>query len=475
MFNLSAPHPYIPSKLNKLHLLLIPILLVGILLRFYHLGTWSFWVDEVLTVLDAKRISMEQFRINTIPYLAVKFSMSIAGENEWGARLIPCIVGIVSILLVFMIGRSLFNQRVGIFASTFVAFSSWHLLWSQNARHYIFTFFFGALAAWTFFLAMERNRLRFLVVSLGATILLILCHMPSGLIVPAFAGYVVGFWRGKIFREQPAGLRLRNLVIFFLPLAAPLLFLALPSFRDALFSGWGLNEWARSPFYILFTVVHGLSVPAAVAAFFTALTRPMNRAVWFLICYAGIPLILLLIVSQLLNVAGYYVFFTAPAYFLLAAIGCDRIWAAKHNPIMLRCILPGVIIITMLSQVYIYFHVENGGRAKWREAFSTIQSDMRAGDLVVASIPQVGEYYLPERETIALEGVMDDIDRFEQMWKSKGQRVWFVLDAATLNVLDAGEQFRRRVRRQSRLIRTHPVSARAKNRTINVYLADFQK
>ena len=475
MPNILDSLPNIPSKLKNPHWFLLPILSVGILLRFCHLGTWSFWVDEVLTVLDAQQFSMENFRINLIPYLAVNFSMSIAGGNEWGARLIPCIVGIVSIPLVFMIGKSIFNPRVGVFASTFVAFSSWHLLWSQNARHYIFTFFFGALAAWTFFLALERNRLRFLFISLGATILLILCHMPSGLIVPAFAVYVFGFWRGKIFREQPAGLRVRNLIIFFLPLAAPLLLLAFPSIRDALFSGWGLNEWARSPLYILFTVVHGLSVPVAVAAFFTALTRPMNRGVWFLICYACVPLILLLIASQLFNVAGYYLFFTAPAYFLLVAIGCDRIWEAKHIPIMLRCILPSVIIITMLSQVYIYFRVENGGRAKWREAFATIQSDMRAGDLVVASIPQVGEYYLPARETIALEGVMEDIERFERIWKSKGQRVWFVLDAATLNVLDSGEQFRRWVRLRSRLIRTHPVTARAKNRSINVYLTDFQK
>ena len=100
---------------------------------------------------------------------------------------------------------------------------------------------------------------------------------------------------------------------------------------------------------------------------------------------------------------------------------------------------------------------------------------MRAGDLVVASIPQVGEYYLRERETIALEGVMEDIEGFERRWKSKGQRVWFVLDAAALNVLDSGEQFRGWVRQRSRLIQSQAVFARAKNRTINVYLSDFQE
>ena len=475
MPNLLDALPNIPSKLKNLHWLLLPILLVGIFLRFYHLGTWSFWVDEVLTVLDAQRFSMEHFRINPIPYLAVNFSMSIAGANEWGARLIPCFAGIASIPLVFIIGKSMFNPRVGVFASTFVAFSSWHLLWSQNARHYVFTFFFAALAAWSFFLALERNRLRLIVVSLGATILLILCHMPSGMIIPALAGYLISFWRGKIFREQPAGLRPRILMVFFILLAAPLLLLTFPNFRDTLFSGWGLNEWARSPLYILFTLVHGLSVPVAVVAFFTALTRPMNRATWFLICYAGVPLILLLIASQLFNVAGYYLFFTAPAYFLLAAITCDRIWLARQIPLMLRCILPGVIIITMLSQDYIYFRIENGGRAKWREAFSTIRSEMRTGDRVVVSIPQVGEYYLPELETIAVKGVMEELEGFERTWISKGQRVWFVLDTATLNVLDSSEHFRRWVHQRSRLIRTHPVSARAKNRTINVYLTDFQK
>ena len=477
------PNP--PSKLKNPIWLLLPIILVGSLLRFWHLGTWSFWIDEVLTVMDAQQFSMADFRINPIPYLAIKLSMWIGGTGEWGARFIPCLAGIASIPLIFLMGRSLFNTRVGLFAASFLALSSWHLFWSQNARSYVFTFLFAMLTAWSFFLALERDQWLLMGGSLVAAILLILSHTLSVMLIPALAGYVISLWLLSYFTNtglrRPIGIRPRNLLIFFLPFALPVSLLALPRFRHYLFSGWGLNEWGRSSLYVLFTLVHGLSVPIAVAAFFTSITKPMERAKWFLICYAGVPLILFLIASRLLNVAGYYLFFTAPAYFLLAAIGCDRIWQSKWEceapaeQMALRWILPCVVIVTMLAQDYIYFRVENGGRPKWREAFSTIRSEMREGDRVVVSVPRMSEYYLPGIEPIFVKTVMADADGFERKWKAEGVRVWFVFDVDSFNVFDSDEGFRRWVYQRARLIRTYPVFARAMDRTIGVYLWESQK
>ncbi len=475
------PNP--SSKLKNPTWLLLPIILVGSLLRFWHLGIWSFWSDEVLTVMDAQQFSMADFQINPIPYLAVKLSMWVAGTGEWGARFIPCLAGIASIPLIFLMGRSLFNTRVGLFAASFLALSSWHLFWSQNARSYVFTFLFAMLTAWGFFLALERDQWLFMAGSLVAAILLILSHTLSVMLIPALAGYVFSFWllpslnslqgwgkRSGGDGGRPIGIRPRNLLIFFLPFALPVSLLALPRFRHYLFSGWGLNEWGRSSLYVLFTLVHGLSVPIAVAAFFTSIAKPMERAKWFLLCYAGVPLILFLIASRLLNVAGYYLFFTAPAYFLLAAIGCDRIWGLKRMAPSLRWILPCVVIVTMLAQDYIYFRVENGGRPKWREAFSTIRSEMREGDRVVVSVPRMSEYYLPGIEPIFVKTVMADAGGFERKWKAEGVRVWFVFDVDSFNVFDSGEGFRRWVYQRARLIRTYPVFARAMDRTIGVYL-----
>ena len=456
-------------------------------------------MDEVLTVLHAKQLSIDSLGINPLPYFAVKLSLSAWGLDEWGARFIPCIVGIVSIPLIFFMGRSLVNTRVGIFAAGFVALSNWHLYWSQNSRGYSFTFLFGMLTAWSFYRAIQHDRPLMMIGSLFSAICLILSHTLSIFILPALAGYVASFWLADVFPRgggmsaqtqerqhsllpsgenstgRPAGIRCRNLLIFFLPFTIPLFVLILPEFRNWLVSGWRLNEWQRSPIYIIFTLVYGLSVPVAVTALFALFAKPMENSVRFLACYAGMPLVLFLIASRLQNVAGYYLFYTTPAYFLLCAIGCDRIWRVKSLPLVVRAVLPCVIIITMLSQNYLYFNVENGGRPKWREAFSTIRSEMNDNDLVVISLPEMSRHYLPELKSTAIKEVLDNKLELEKQWKSERTRVWFVIDAGTFDVFDSEGKFRQWVRGRARLSQTFPVYARTKNRTINLYLWDTTK
>ena len=453
-------------------------------------------MDEVLTVLHARQLSIDSLGINPLPYFAVKLSLSAWGMDEWGARFIPCIVGIASIPLIFFMGRSLVNTRVGIFAAGFVALSNWHLYWSQNSRGYSFTFLFGILTAWSFYLAIQHDRPLIMIGSFFSVICLILSHTLSAFILPALAGYVASFWlvdafprarktsvraqdeghslllSGENITGRPAGIRWRNLLIFFLPFITPIFVFILPEFRTWLVSGWGLNEWQRSPIYIVFTLVYGLSVPVAVTAFFGLFSRSVDLPARFLACYAGIPLALLLIASRFQNVAGYYLFFSTPAYFLLCAIGCDRISRVKSLPMVVRAVLPCVIIVTMLSQNYLYFKLENGGRPKWREAFSTIQSEMKDTDRVVLSLPQMSQYYLPELEPTAIKEVLDKRLEFEKQWGAGRRRVWFVIDAGTFDVFDSGRELRQWVRRRARLVQTFPVFARAKDRTISLYLWD---
>ena len=71
------------------------IVTFGAVLRFWNLGQWSFWIDEVFTVRDAQNLSLNSLQSipNPIPYLAVKLSIALGGNSEWGSRFIPCIVG----------------------------------------------------------------------------------------------------------------------------------------------------------------------------------------------------------------------------------------------------------------------------------------------------------------------------------------------------------------------------------------------
>ncbi len=445
----------------------------GTLLRFWNLDEWSFWIDEVFTVRDAQNLSLRSWQgiPNPIPYLAVKLSISLASDSEWGSRLIPCIIGIAAIPAVFGLGRTLFNWRIGLLGSAFVACSSWHLFWTQNARYPVFTLLFAVLTAWSFYLSLEHDSTLLTIGALVSCLCLILSHTLSVVIVPALAVYAL-----ICLLEKRSRKRWLNLLIFFFPFAMPVLALLLPQVRGYLFSGWGHNEWQRSPIYIVLTLIHGVSVPIAVTAFFGFVTTGRKRSVRFLLCYAGVPMVLFLVASQFQNVAGYYLFWTIPAYFILAGVACERVWEAVESQSgrkILGMLMPCVLVVTLLSQTYLYFQIENGGRPRWREAFEAIQAEKRSTDSVVLSEPEMGRYYLPELTSVYIGGLLEDQEEFEREWKSSGRRrLWFVVDVASFNVFDADVAVRDWIRERGHLVETFPAFSRAKDRTIYIYLLE---
>ncbi len=452
--------------------LLSVVVVFGAILRFWNLGHWSFWIDEVFTVRDAQNLSFDSWQVipNPIPYLAVKLSILLAGSSEWGSRFIPSLIGIVSIPVVFGFGRTLFNWRIGILSSAFVACSSWHLFWAQNARYPVFTFFFAVLTAWFFYTSLERDSTLLMIGALVACLCLILSHTLAVVIVPALAVYAVMC----LFKNSNRK-RWLNLLIFFIPFAMPVLTLALPQVRGYLFSGWGRNVWQRSPVYIVLTLVQGVSIPVAVTAFFAPIAMRFNRATLFLLCYAGVPLILFLIASQLQNVAGYYLFWTTPAYFILAGVACERVSEVIETKSgnTLGILVPCVLLVTLLSQDYLYFKIENGGRPKWREAFEVVQTEKKPTDKVVLSEPEMGKYYLPELTSIYIGGLLEDSDTFEREWETSGrERLWFLVDVASFNVFDADVKVRNWIRQRGHLVETFSAFSRAKDRTIHVYLLE---
>lgn len=462
--------------LKNKHILLVSIVGIGAFLRFWNLGHWSFWIDEVLSVLDAQELSLTNTPINPIPYLATKLSVFLSeklpffiGGDEWNNRLIFCIAGILSILVIFKLAQTLYDRKVGLLAATFVALSNWHLFWSQNSRSYILTFLFAALVAWFFYQSLENDSTLLTLCALFFSICLILSHLLSATIIPALGVYA-------IFRllEHNHRKRILNQVIFFLPFALPLLLLLVPQIRNHLFSGWGHNEWGRSPIYIILTIVQGVSIPIAVTAFIAGVANRNVRSTRFLLCFAGIPLILLIIASQFQNVAGYYLFWTTSAFFILSAVACVYIWDALevHRHTVYKILLPMLLIVGLLSQDYLYFRYENGGRPKWKTAFNYINSQMEPTDKVVLSETRMGSFYLPGMETVYVGELLDNPEEFERGVEANSDRIWFLVDVASFNVFDANQKVRNWIRRRARMVNTLPAYSRAKDRTIHIYLLE---
>lgn len=67
------------------------------------------------------------FIYSTIP------SIAVFGLNEWGVRLPAAIFGIIGVLLLYLLGRRLFNQKVGLISALLLAMLPWHIHYSRAA------------------------------------------------------------------------------------------------------------------------------------------------------------------------------------------------------------------------------------------------------------------------------------------------------------------------------------------------------
>jgi len=482
-----APEKNIASTLEEIIVVVI-LMALAAAIRYLKLDAWSFWEDEVFLVQDAQKFPSE-ITINPIMYMIVRGFTYFLGVSEWSARLGSYIIGVLSVPLLYWPARKIFNSRVGMIACVFLVVHPWHIFWSQNARAYSLAFLFAGLSTFLFYLALERDKFGLTIFSLFLTLLSIFSYPQSAMVVPALAGYVILLL--LLPAGIPKGLNGKNLIGFFGPFILALLLLLSPSVRSYLYSGWGSNEWGRGPLYILFTMVYCLGIPFSTAAFIGGVHSLvyLNRSGLFLICYAVVPLLLLLAISPFLNVAGYYLFFTVPAYLLLAAFCTSELTkTTPRGSKILSVAMLLVILIASLSQDYLYFTVENGGRPKWREAFQSVKNRIEPDDNVVVSMPRIAEYYLQEPsggfssvetrhavslQVMQLEDVIARLGTLESVWRWKNQSVWFILDQPCLEVLDSDHRFRDWLYANCRLVSEFSLYARAMDRTINIWHFPF--
>jgi len=186
------------------------IVIVAAGLRFYRLGEWSFWGDEVFS-LSSK---VDGF-IQSTSVSLIQATTAALGTNEWSARLAPAFIGILSIPVLYFPIRQVSGVGTALIAASLLAVSTWHLYWSQNARFYVLLLILYTLALLTFYLGIENDKPWFIVASLILFGLAAKERLLALFFVPVALSYIVLL---KILPfEKPAGYRLTNLAIFFLP------------------------------------------------------------------------------------------------------------------------------------------------------------------------------------------------------------------------------------------------------------------
>ena len=86
--------------------------------------------------------------------------MLTIGNNEFILRFIPALLGVLTIPLIYLVGREFIDRNVGIIAATAFAFSPFLIYYSQEARAYCMMLFFVAFAMVFYLRALKTNDTR---------------------------------------------------------------------------------------------------------------------------------------------------------------------------------------------------------------------------------------------------------------------------------------------------------------------------
>ncbi len=137
--------------------LLLALILFAFALRMFHAADSLMWGDEGFSVFSANRdlltITLDTTTIDPHPplyYYLLHFYFAIAGYSELAIRFFSVFFGTATIALVWVIGKRMFDARVGLLATFFATIAPFAVQYSQEIRMYALALFLTALGLYLF-------------------------------------------------------------------------------------------------------------------------------------------------------------------------------------------------------------------------------------------------------------------------------------------------------------------------------------
>ncbi len=323
--------------------MIIPILLLALCLRLIALNQ-SLWLDEAISANAARQLDFWQY-VTSYPigdfhppgYFAILWIWShVFGFGEIALRMPSVIFGSLTVFLTYLLGKDLFNRRVGLLSSLFLAIGPLHIYYSQEARMYSFSAFAATLASFCLLKFLRGEKIFYIFYPLSLGLVLYSDYLAYFYILSHIA-YV--FWQER-----------RQLKKFSLSLISGLMlgipwFLVLP---EQLKGGWQTAEnipgWAKVVGGANFknlalvwvkSIIGRVSlenktlyafIMLPISIFYIWLMgqtfKKFKKETKFLFCLLVIPILMAFVVSFMIPVLSYFrMIFVLPIFYILISSG----------------------------------------------------------------------------------------------------------------------------------------------------------
>lgn len=450
-------------------LILGAITLGAAVLRFYKLGEWSFWIDEIYTLNRSQLILTGSPQPFSITLTLVASVLKFSPINEWSGRLAPAVIGILTIPILYFPIKKLLDSFVALTSMALLAVSPWHILWSQNARFYTTLFLLYALALLLLFLGLERKSKWWVLLGLVLFGLATNERLFAAFFVPVYAAYLL-LQDWLKFEDRIELPKSRWLLI----LLVPILIFAIYDFyvfyatgRSDITGFWlkFVGDRNTSPVRFLSSFVYRIGIPLIILGALSGgyLAAKKDKAGLLFFVSAVLPPISLAIGSLFIRTVDRYAFVSLISWIILGTLVIKQASQSRQSIAKVAASALFLIIFAdSMAQNMLYYQYQHGSRPDWKNAFAQVAARQHPGDLVFATRPEIGRYYLQQ-----------DVNSFYRMEpdkiKQNEQRAWFVVNTSTVGVDPALLGW---IKNNSRLVEVFDVQIPGKIFDMRVYLYD---
>jgi mannosyltransferase len=455
-------------SVRKRSLLLILILLLGFSLRLVRLDAREMWYDEAFAVLYAEKApgSIVQGTVTQVEGAAADIHPLLyyfflhgwleLGDSPFAARFPSVVFGVLSICLVYALGRELGGVQVGLVASVLTALSPFHIWYSQEARMYSLLCLVSLLSIYFFAKAYQEGNWAHWMAFAFCSALSLYVHNLAFLIPFALIVFALAARRWTVFP------RLLVAYVVISALFLPWLILVPGQFAKVQQAYWvarpGPSELVRTLLVFTFNLpLPNWLLPLALFYSMLLLTLTLYFALRPFVRRAGtgsgwatalvltlflVPVLTMFTISQLKAVyIERAVLVGALAYYVAMALSFSR---SRPPRLVLLSLLPVLLLLaTALEYQYTYALFP---RSPFRDVDAYLREHRQPGDVIIhdnklsffpshyydRSLPQayVGDAPGSSTDTLAVPtqevlGLLaqPDVDHAA----GDAQRVWFVI------------------------------------------------
>jgi asparagine N-glycosylation enzyme membrane subunit Stt3 len=379
--------------------LLLSLTLIGAILRLYHLGYNSLWLDEVSTLNFAVQSIPDIWKATTAGefnpplFYWTEHIMLLLGRSEEVLRLIPALLGILTIPLIYLVGKEFMDRNTGIIAAAAFAFSPFLIYYSQEARAYSMMLFFVAFSMVFYFRALKNNNFPDWALFGILSALAFWSHFYALVIIGALILYALYELLPKMKSSLSAAKPLACSCLIFGIISLPLILATIQLFtaRTASAPTFGIQGpglilltfvqisifvfGSQDPFQVVFYLLLFLFLAGIVQAFLL----DKNKGI-FIVTVTVLTFVISNFLSYRIPMQPRYLIFLAIVYFITIALSYRFLCTWTHSRGVVYGFIALLVIVNtpMLAGYYSGYVKED-----WRGFSGQLQQMTRTGDFIV--------------------------------------------------------------------------------------------